>query len=157
MKNNEIIERIEIVENVRLQNVGNHTDKAKLGAASMFNLLFCGYELYDGYEIKTTEHKYHILISNGQNCCEHWGYIVSEDNLDDFIGKELISVEVTNTALDKKKVKELWVDSDQIQFVDFTFSDGGVLQFAVYNAHDGYYGHPIIIAKDDEIMLQTTL
>ena len=39
----------------------------------------------------------------------------------------------------------------------FKFADGSVLQFAVYNAHNGYYGHPIIIAKDKEILLQDTL
>lgn len=30
-------------------------------------------------------------------------------------------------------------------------------EFAVYNEHNGYYGHGIIFAKDTEIVLQDTL
>lgn len=129
-------------------------------------------EGFDGYEIVTSEHVYMILIDNTQNCCESWGYIVSEDNFEDFIGKELISVELTDTALNKDNIENIakykekvddiidcinFVNTGGIQFVDFKMSDGNVLQFAVYNEHNGYYGHSIIVAKDNKILLQDTL
>ena len=144
---------------IRLANIGRDSEKAQLGMAQRLNLLFGGYGEYDGYEIKTTNHKYLILIDNGQSCCESWGYFSSDDNFEDYIGKDLVSVELTDTALNHKKVEEscYYDDYGGIQFVDFKIAGGGVLQFAVYNAHNGYYGHPIIIAKDDEILLQDTL
>lgn len=37
----------------------------------------------------------------------------------------------------------------QIQFVNLTCSDGTTFQLAVYNAHNGYYGHKIMIFNDD--------
>lgn len=152
----EKIVNIEEIKNLRLGNIGNHSNTAQLGIVHMFNALM-GYAEYDGYRITTTEHKYLILISNEQNCCEDWGYMVSEDDFDSFIGKSLVSVELTNMALDKKIVKDLYCDDDQIQFVDFKISNGTVLQFTVYNSHNGYYGHPIIVAKDNDILLNTTL
>lgn len=48
------------------------------------------------------------------------------------------------------------VHINQIQFVDFVTSRG-TFQLAVYNSHNGYYGHGIIVAKDDEILLNETL
>ena len=113
-----------------------------------------------------------ILIDNLQNCCENWGYMVSEDNFEDFIGKDLISIELTDTALNKDNIENIakykqradyiieclnFINTGGIQFIDFKMSDGNVLQFAVYNEHNGYYGHSIIVAKDKEILLQNTL
>lgn len=152
----EKIVKIEEIKDVRLGNVGNHSKTAQLGIMQMICGIM-GYGEYDGYKITTTEHEYFILISNMQNCCEDWGYMVSEDDFDSFIGKTLVSVELTNMALDKKVVEKLYCDDDQIQFVDFKMSNGSLLQFAVYNAHNGYYGHPIIVAKDTDILLSTTL
>ena len=43
----EIIKEIKVIENVKLANTGNHTDKAQLGIASMLNVLYGGYEEYD--------------------------------------------------------------------------------------------------------------
>jgi hypothetical protein len=132
---------------------------SRLGFSQMLSGLFGGYGSYDGYEIKTDEHCFLILISNEQNCCESWGYFSSNDSVSDFIGKTLIKVELTDTALNSSKVDEsnYYNDEGGIQFVDFKFSDGTVLQFAVYNAHNGYYGHPILILKDENILLSDTL
>lgn len=134
------------------------TNGSRMGMSAMLNAL-CGYGEYDGYEIKTDIHNFLILISNGQCCCESWGYFTSEDETDNFIGKTLIDVELTDKALNTKKVEEsdYYADEGGIQFVNFKFSDGTVLQFAVYNSHNGYYGHPIIVAKDTEILMEDTL
>lgn len=155
----ELIREIAEVTGLRLGNTGRDSDKAQLGLAQMFNAIF-GYAEYDGYRVKTTEHEYLILIDNGQCCCECWGYFDSADTTDDFIGKELVSVELTDVALNKEKLEQSGYyggDAGGIQFVDFNMADGTVLQFAVYNEHNGYYGHPIIVAKDEKIILQDTL
>lgn len=149
---------IEEITNLRLGNTGRNSEKASLGMMQMLNALR-GYGEYDGYKITTEKTEYLILIDNGQCCCESWGYFVSEDDINDYIGKDLIDVALTDKALNNKKLKEsgYYDDYGGIQFVDFKFSDGSVLQFAVYNAHNGYYGHPIIVAKGDEIICQDTL
>lgn len=155
----EKILKVEELTNVRLSNIGKHTEKAELGMCQMLNAL-CGFAEYDGYKIVTSEHEYMVLIDNGQNCCESWGYFSSDDDFEKFIGKELVSVELTDIALNKKKLEEVepyGMDEGGIQFVDFKAKDGSVLQFAVYNSHNGYYGHPIIVAKDRNILLQDTL
>ncbi len=134
------------------------TNGSRMGMSAMLNALRgCGE--YDGYEVKTNIHNFLILISNGQCCCESWSYFTSEDETDDYIGKTLVDVELTDKALNTKKVEEsdYYADEGGIQFVNFKFSDGTVLQFAVYNSHNGYYGHPIIIAKDAEILIEDTL
>lgn len=151
--------KIEEVTGLKLGNVGGPTERVSLGMAQMLNAL-CGCSEYDGYKITTTEHEYMILIDNGQSCCESWGYFSSDDDFEKFIGQNLHSVELTDTALNRKKLDEVepyGFYRGGIQFVDFKMGNGSVLQFAVYNAHNGYYGHPIIVAKDKDILLSDTL
>jgi len=157
----ETITTIQILKNFRLSNKGHFKgdNGSRIGLAQMINQSFGGISSYDGYLIITTEHKYHLLIDNGQSCCEDWGYFDSNDNFVDFVGAEINDVKVTDVALNAKKISERFAygfDSGGIQFVDFETSNG-ILQFAVYNEHNGYYGHPIIFAKDNEILLSNTL
>ena len=154
---NEKIVKIEEIKDFKIKCIGHHSKTAHLGIKFMLNAVMGGFSEYDGYKVTTTDHEYFILIDNGQNCCESWGYMVSEDNFDNFIGKTLVGVELTNTALDKKVVEDLYCDDDQIQFVDFNMSNGSVLQFTVYNSHNGYYGHSVIVAKDTDVLLNITL
>ena len=151
---------IEEITNFTCGNTGNTVGKngSQLGMASMVGVL-CGKEEYDGYEVKTEKHRFLILISNGQSCCESWGYFASNDDAKEFIGKILIEVTLTDKALNSKAVEEsgYFEEAGGIQFVDFCFSDGSKLQFAVYNAHNGYYGHPILVAKDEDILCSDTL
>ena len=151
---------IEEIEGLHLGNTGHNTEQAQLGFAQLVNAVFSGYGSYDGFKIKTSEHEYAILIENGQSCCEQWGYFSTNDDTEEFIGAALRDVELTDVALSTKKIEEevglYGFDCGGIQFVDFKTSKG-VLQFAVYNAHNGYYGHPIIVAKDSEILLDSTL
>jgi len=157
----EKILEIQEINNLKLSNIGkmNGDNGSRLGVAQMINAI-SGYDDYDGYSIKTSEHEYHILIDNGQSCCESWGYFSSNDEFDEFIEKELKEVRLTDTALNQKVLNDVapyGFDEGGIQFVDFIMNDGSVLQFAVYNDHNGYYGHSILIAKDNEILLQNTL
>ncbi len=128
-----------------------------LGMAQMLTFLR-GYLVMDGYEVKTTKHTYYVLIDNEQSCCESWGYFASEDNLQYYVGAELLEVRLTDTALNQQVVDEsgYYEDEGGIQFVDFV-TDRGVFQLAVYNAHNGYYGHGVLVVKDDEIILNDVL
>ena len=83
------------------------------------------WDTYDGYCIETDSRQLYFVISNGQCCCENWGYLSSEDDFGSFIGSELKNVYVTETR--------------------------GLLQFAAYNEHNGYYGHGVrLISKYDD-------
>lgn len=114
--------------------------------------------LCDGYEVITDQHKYLLLIDNDQCCCEYWGYFVTnETDIGRYVGKELAEVRLTNTALDTVKLENKGLGKEEIQFVDFCFADGDVLQLAVYNSHNGYYGHGIYFIKDDVKLLDGCL
>lgn len=150
---------IEEITNVSLENTGslNGSNGSRLGIMQIMSGLMGGAS-YDGYKVKTDKHEFLLLIDNGQCCCESWGYFYLNDDEQEFIGSELRAVNLTDKALNKKKVEQsgYYEDYGGIQFVDFE-TDKGTLQFAVYNAHNGYYGHPIIFAKDKEIFHQDTL
>lgn len=103
---------------------------------------------YEGYIVKTEDKEYKVLISNSQSCCESFGYLQSEDDLAEFIGAELFSVQTTDVALVKEDVEYGYGNGD-IMFVDFN-TNKGTFQLAVYNAHNGYYGHGIIITTDEK-------
>jgi len=145
--------------NYKIQPVAKMEGKGgMLGMVQMLNILG-GYADMDGYKVETDKHVIYVLIDNGQSCCESWGYFASEDDLNQFIGAELREINLTDTALNKEKVEKSGYydgDSGGIQFVDFV-TDNGVFQLAVYNAHNGYYGHGILVAKDNDIILNETL
>ena len=128
---------------------------AQLGMMSMLNILSGGRSM-DGYKVTTKDHAFLVLIDNGQSCCESWGYMASEDKLDDFIGANLREVTLTDTALKTMKMDDVYIGDGGIQFVNFETSRG-TLQLAVYNGHNGYYGHGIIVAIDDKIICDNTL
>jgi hypothetical protein len=112
----------------------------------------------DGYKIETDQHMYQILINNGQQCCESWGCFSSDDNTEQFIGATLREVKLTDVALNQRVVEESAYHEGcgGIQFVDFV-TDRGTLQLAVYNAHNGYYGHKILVTVDDGTLLDSYL
>ena len=105
-----------------------------------------GYEIYcDGYKITTDKQTVLVLIENDQQCCENWGYICTNDNMEEFIGANLLSVNLTDIALNNADLPAAdWCDEREIQFVNL-HTDRGLLQLAVYNAHNGYYGHSLFI------------
>lgn len=152
------IKSIKEVTNLKFEPVVPlHGRGGRLGILQMLNDLR-GFSCMDGYKVETDEHTIYVLIDNEQNCCENWGYLSSEDNLEYFVGAELFEIKLTDKALNQSKVEEsgYYEDCGGIQFVDFVTSKG-VFQLAVYNAHNGYYGHGIVIAKDNEILLSETL
>ena len=107
------------------------------------------YSSFDGYEIETNLNTRRLLITNSQDCCESFGEICSEDDFNDFLDAEILSVEFSDCAewdeieLTKKEFGDTSVDVLDCGFIDFKTSKG-TLQFAVYNHHNGYYGHNIV-------------
>ena len=96
---------------------------------------------YDGYKVVTDAQEIFILVSNGQSCCESYGYVVSEDDVQSFVGTDLTDVKVVDTGVNEKMVEAgQSLDCGDIMFVNLE-TNKGTLQFAVYNAHNGYYGH----------------
>ena len=130
---------------------------ARLGMAEVLGLWGKVGTEAEGFSVKTDEHAFLILISSRQSCCESWGYITSDDEFEKYIGRNLAEVNLTDVSLLKEPLEELeYLDGGGVQFVDFV-TDRGVLQFAVYNAHNGYYGHSVLLTMDDEVLLDDVL
>lgn len=103
-----------------------------------------------GYEIHTSEQVISILISNYSLCCENWGIITTEDSLQDFVGSELLSIEVVDMDYKTHPLTMNFLevsgynDETGICFIDINTSSGK-LQFVLYNKQNGYYGHHVTI------------
>jgi hypothetical protein len=102
-----------------------------------------------GFKITTTEQTITLAIDNDADCCEEWGYFLTEDDAAKFIGAELRGLKLTDTNRSTKRFgTDLRADGDdvihldggEVMFVDLE-TDRGPLQFVAYNAHNGYYGH----------------
>lgn len=107
------------------------------------------YSAYDGYEVVTYQQTILVGISNSQSCCESWGYLSSNDDLQQFEGATLLSVEVTGPDLDTKNVLlRDGVNEDACMFVTFV-TDVGPFQLVAYNEHNGYYGHDAVVISRD--------
>ena len=160
-----IIRRIDEITGKQIQPIASlEGTGGRLGVSQMLSAL-TGAETMDGYAVETDQHTYHVLIDNEQSCCESWGYFASEDDLTAYVGAELREVRLTNTALNTERVEASGYygygedesdDGGGIQFVDFV-TDRGTFQLAVYNGHNGYYGHGIIVAKDSDVLLNDTI
>jgi hypothetical protein len=92
----------------------------------------------DGFAVTTDKQVIKLLVDGYQSCCEDFGYFMSEENLEDFVGGTLLNVTVTDTALATVDVPNIYEGG--IMFVNIE-TDRGVLQFVAYNEHNGYYGH----------------
>lgn len=100
-----------------------------------------------GFQIVTTEQTITLAIDDVQDCCEKWGYFLTEDDTEKFIGAELRGVQITDTNRSSRtfapftqKEGDIALDEGDVMFVDIQ-TDRGVLQFVAYNCHNGYYGH----------------
>lgn len=111
---------------------------------------------YNGYKIKTEQDEYLFLIDNYENCCEDWGYLSTPDELSDYVGADLLSVKrvTVNDCVENKNLKDMMkqeYDPTNTMFVNVETSNG-LLQFAAYNQHNGYYGHDVILLKNGEVI-----
>lgn len=111
------------------------------------------YYKYEGYKITTDVKEIYIVIDNGALCCESWGHIQSEDDLNSFVGANILDYRCVEDAdykeieLTKNDAGE-YVEIYDCAFIDFK-TDKGDFQLAVYNHHNGFYGHDIRILEQD--------
>lgn len=111
---------------------------------------------YEGFVIKTDKKTFFLLISNNDCCCEIFGHISSEDDLNQFIGSTLRSVERTDCLLKNFSVKLIKNNITREDSIFLTLDTSkGTLQFTVYNRHNGYYGHEVIIGLGEETILDS--
>ena len=113
---------------------------------------------YAGYEIETSKQTIRLLISNEKQCCENWGYFMSEDDLESFIGADLREIVLVDTALNTKQLDsraEYGMDEGGLMFVNLN-TDRGTLQFVAYNSHNGYYGHDARV-ESEQLSHEVTL
>lgn len=100
--------------------------------------------MYSGYIITTDQQVVKMGITDSQQCCESFGYLMSEDDVQSFVGAELISVSVVDEALNKKLIEDIEDSETYIIFINIETTKG-LLQFVAYNSHNGYYGHTAFI------------
>lgn len=99
---------------------------------------------YEGLIIETDKGTIKLIITNSQCCCEGWGALFFEtpDDISQFIGAEIIQIE----DIDIKR--EEFIDNEtQLRIT----TDKGIIQYAIYNAHNGYYSHGTILQVFDHI------
>jgi hypothetical protein len=107
------------------------------------------FDNFTGFQILTNLQTISIGISNEQQCCENFGCIITNDEIDEFLNSELIEISITDTVLNNKKIKELEYlkYEGEAMFINLETSKG-LLQFVAYNEHNGYYGHYDILISN---------
>ena len=98
----------------------------------------------DGFVVKTTDQEIILYISNERNCCEEWGYFITNDEIDSFIGAEILDVNIVNECLEVSKAPKIYEGG--IMYVNIETSEG-TLQFTAYNEHSGYYSHSAAVVS----------
>lgn len=104
------------------------------------------YDDYDGFIIQTDKQLIKLGISNGQSCCETYGYFMSDDNLEEFVGASLLSLNIVDDCLLPKKLEDDFYEGGTM-FVNIE-TDKGTLQFTAYNSHNGYYSHEAVVISE---------
>lgn len=104
------------------------------------------YLCYDGFRIETEDEEIYFLINNFQSCCENWGtYLYTPENLKNYIGAEYLGYDEKNCSEIENNLKDEFVDPDETCFLNIHTSNG-TIDFAVYNSHNGYYSHAVILS-----------
>lgn len=113
----------------------------------------------EGFIIVTDQQEIKFLIDSGQSCCEQWGYITSEDDFKEYIESELLGITLTDDALQSTTLK-LTADGLSEEYTSCMFinvnTSKGLLQFTLYNSHNGYYSHSATI-QSNQLTVDTHL
>jgi hypothetical protein len=103
------------------------------------------YSMAGGFKITTERQTIELLIDESPQCCEEYGYFMSEDDIQGFVGANLLGLNIVDTGLRLEKLPEDdWDKSTNTLFVNIE-TDRGLLQFTAYNSHNGGYGHDAVI------------
>lgn len=100
---------------------------------------------YEGLTIETDKGLIKLVIEDGQNCCEQWGALFFEtpDNISQFIGAKILEIQDIDVQ------REDGADNEtQLRIT----TDRGIIQYAIYNEHNGYYSHATIKQVFDNIV-----
>lgn len=116
------------------------------------------YEELDGVKIDFDNDKSLVFgISNDQDCCEEWVYISQVDNEDvsNYIGAKIRSIEIVDYYV-STQLEEIGACETDCYFLN-VMTTKGELNFAVYNIHNGYYGHRVTMKYDNKEMFSKFL
>lgn len=99
-----------------------------------------------GLKIETDKGDILLLIEDYQSCCENYGsnFLETPDDISKFIGAKIVRVVDTNIDNDKGYTE---MNETQLKIV----TKKGVLQYAVYNEHNGYYSHATFLQVFDTV------
>lgn len=101
-------------------------------------------ETYEGLIIETDKGNIKLGISTEQSCCEHWGALFFEtpDDISQFVGAEILEIQDIEIKRDE------FIDNEtQLRIT----TDKGIIQYAIYNEHNGYYSHATILQVFDHV------
>ncbi len=109
------------------------------------------YDNWEGLYITTDKGDIKILISDGQCCCEDAGskFLETPDNIEKFIGSTILKIEDICVGLTAAEGDYGFDSGGETQLKVTTTR--GVLQYAVYNAHNGYYSHATFVQVFEQI------
>jgi len=100
-------------------------------------------ELIDDVLTIKFESGYKIALTDeGQSCCET-RYMRTDEDLDDYIGATLTSIEVANAP----SMNDNHGEPHDVQFLR-VHTSAGIAVFSSHNEHNGYYGGFSIQAKE---------
>jgi len=123
-------------------------DNAKITSINdEFNSEKYRYKNLEGLYITTDKGGITLLIDNRGQCCEIYGsgFIETPDDISKYIGAKIISIEDTNDS-------ELNPDDEESCETQLRITTNrGVLQYAVYNSHNGHYSHTVFLQVFDFI------
>jgi len=103
------------------------------------------YSRLSGLKVSTNKGDIMLLISPDSNCCEDYGdmFLETPDDISRFIGAKVIEISDVTTV----NCKESYDCGGETQLKIVT--NKGVLQYAVYNDHNGYYSHATFLQVFD--------
>lgn len=107
---------------------------------------------YDGIRITFDDgEELFFGINTDQYCCETVAYLHSVDDPEEFIGANFLRLDERDTWPENvgEEEPEYW-DGGGFQAIDVV-TDRGIMQFVVYNEHNGYYSHGTILKFRDKL------
>ena len=99
---------------------------------------------YEGLIIETDKGNIKLVISKKVRCCENAGalFFDTPDDVSRFIGATIFEIE--NIDIEREDYTD---NETQLRII----TSKGVIQYAIYNEHNGYYAHATIIQVFDSI------
>ena len=97
-----------------------------------------------GLLINTNKGDIKLMISDYQCCCEDYEalFLETPDDISKYIGATILSIE--DICIESDKGSQCGLDAGGETQLKIT-TNRGVLQYAVYNSHNGYYDHATLM------------